>query len=94
MRATFQNTGTALTIGVFFSLMIAGLAGTLPTTLTSGLQAHGIAHQIGTLPPMSSLFAAVLGENPCRICWRRVASFAHFRPRPVRRSPVGSSSRA
>ena len=68
VRATFQNTGTALSIGVFFSLMIAGLAGTLPKTLTSGLQDHGvpygIAHQIGTLPPVSSLFAAVLGENP------------------------------
>jgi nicotinamidase-related amidase len=53
---------------VFFSLMIAGLASTLPTTLTSGLQQqgvpHGIAHHVATLPPVSSLFAAVLGENP------------------------------
>jgi hypothetical protein len=68
MRATFQNSGTALSIGVFFSLMIAGLAGNLPRTLTRGLQEqgvpHGIAHQIGTLPPVSSLFAAVLGVNP------------------------------
>jgi hypothetical protein len=48
--------------------MIAGLASTLPTTLTSGLQRqgvpHAVAHQIGTLPPVSSLFAAVLGVNP------------------------------
>ena len=29
MRSTFQNSGTALSIGVFFSLMIAGLAGQL-----------------------------------------------------------------
>jgi MFS family permease len=68
MRSTFQNSGTALSIGVFFSLMIAGLASTLPTTLTSGLQRHGVpyavAHQIGTLPPVSSLFASVLGVNP------------------------------
>ncbi len=68
MRATYQNSGTALSIGVFFSLMIAGLAGTLPQTLTRGLQQHGvphaIAHQIGSLPPVSSLFAAVLGVNP------------------------------
>ena len=68
MRATYQNSGTALSIGVFFSLMIAGLAGTLPQTLTRGLQLHGvphaIAHQIGSLPPVSSLFAAVLGVNP------------------------------
>jgi MFS family permease len=68
MRSTFQNSGTALSIGVFFSLMIAGLASTLPTTLTSGLQRqgvpHAVAHNIGTLPPVSSLFAAVLGVNP------------------------------
>jgi MFS family permease len=68
MRATFQNSGTALSIGVFFSLMIAGLASNLPHTLTSGLQHQGVApgaaHHIGSLPPVSSLFAAVLGVNP------------------------------
>ncbi len=68
MRSTYQNSGTALSIGVFFSLMIAGLAGSLPQTLTRGLQLHGVphavAHQIGSLPPVSSLFAAVLGVNP------------------------------
>jgi MFS family permease len=68
MRSTFQNSGTALSIGVFFSLMIAGLASSLPTTLTSGLQhqgvPHAVAHQIGSLPPVSSLFASVLGVNP------------------------------
>ena len=68
MRATFQNSGTALSIGVFFSLMIAGLAASLPGTLTGGLEKHGVspavAHQIGSLPPVSSLFATVLGVNP------------------------------
>jgi MFS family permease len=68
MRSTFQNTGTALSIGVFFSLMIAGLASSLPTTLTNGLRQQGVPHevarQIGALPPVSSLFAAVLGVNP------------------------------
>jgi MFS family permease len=68
MRATFQNSGTALSIGVFFSLMITGLASSLPKTLTAGLQQqgvpHAVAHQIGALPPVSSLFAAVLGVNP------------------------------
>jgi MFS family permease len=68
MRSTFQNSGTALSIGVFFSLMIAGLASSLPRTLTIGLQQRGvpyaIAHQAGSLPPVSSLFAAVLGVNP------------------------------
>jgi MFS family permease len=68
MRATFQNSGTALSIGVFFSLMIAGLASRLPSTLTNGLQQQGVSHsvaaQIGSLPPVSSLFAAILGVNP------------------------------
>jgi MFS family permease len=68
MLATFQNSGFVLSIGVFFSLMIAGLASTLPTTLTRGLTSHGvpfaIAHQIGQAPPVSSLFAAFLGYNP------------------------------
>ena len=42
MRSTFQNSGTALSIGVFFALMISGLAGTLPTSLTRGLQHQGV----------------------------------------------------
>jgi len=70
MLATFQNSGFVLSIGVFFSLMIAGLAATLPTTLTSGLTAQGvpgvIAHRIASLPPVGSLFAAFLGYNPVR----------------------------
>jgi hypothetical protein len=68
MRSTFQNSGTALSIGVFFSLMIAGLAANLPQTLSSGLIAQGVpaevAHHVAGLPPVASLFAAVLGENP------------------------------
>jgi MFS family permease len=68
MRATFQNSGTALSVGIFFSLMIAGLASTLPKALTSGLVRQGVPHQaalhVGSLPPTSSLFAALLGVNP------------------------------
>ncbi|MFF7238087.1 MFS transporter [Streptomyces collinus] len=68
MRATFQNSGTALSIGVFFSLMVSGLAATLPGTLGSGLTAHGVppatAHEVASLPPVSTLFATFLGNNP------------------------------
>ncbi|MBO0844816.1 MAG: MFS transporter [Nocardioides sp.] len=68
MRSTLQNSGTALSIGVFFSLMIAGLAHSLPTQLSSGLQAHGVsaakAEEIAGLPPVSTLFATFLGNNP------------------------------
>src|SRR5262249_28660589 len=68
MRATSQNAGMSLSIGIFFSLMIAGLARALPTTLTSGLTAQGVpsgvAAHIASLPPVSTLFAAFLGSNP------------------------------
>ncbi|HZP54558.1 MAG TPA: MFS transporter [Actinocrinis sp.] len=68
MRATFQNSGTSLSIGVFFSLMIIGLASSLPHALTTGLQAQGVpapvAAGVATLPPVATLFAAFLGQNP------------------------------
>jgi MFS family permease len=68
MRATFQNSGTSLSIGVFFSLMIVGLAAALPATLTAGLHAQGVplgvAVGVAHLPPVSTLFAAFLGINP------------------------------
>ena len=68
MRSTFQNTGTALSIGIFFSLMIGGLSGSLSSSLGDGLRRHGVdpgvAHHIASLPPVSSLFAAFLGVNP------------------------------
>jgi EmrB/QacA subfamily drug resistance transporter len=68
MAGTVQNAGTSLSIGIFFSLMIAGLSTSLPQTLTSGLTSHGVkaavAQQIGQTPPVSSLFAAFLGYNP------------------------------
>jgi MFS family permease len=68
MRATFMNSGQAISIGVFFSLLITGLHATLPRTLYSGLQAQGVpsnvAEHVAHLPPVSSVFAAFLGYNP------------------------------
>jgi MFS family permease len=68
MRSTFQNSGMSLSIGIFFSLMIAGLANTLPRTLTAGLTAQGVplatATKIAHLPPVSVVFSALLGYNP------------------------------
>jgi MFS family permease len=68
MRSTFQNSGTALSIGVFFSLMTAGLASSLPSALASGLRGQGVpaatAASAANLPPVSTLFAAFLGNNP------------------------------
>ncbi len=68
MTATFQNAAMVLSIGVFFSLIIAGLASHLPDTLYHGLVAQGIAPataaKVSHLPPTGALFAAFLGYNP------------------------------
>jgi MFS family permease len=68
MRATFQNSGTALSIGVFVSLMIAGLSTRLPDAMSGGLIEQGIppavAHEVGATPPVATLFSAILGVNP------------------------------
>jgi MFS family permease len=70
MNQTFQNSAQVLSIGIFFTLMIVGLAGTLPATLASGLQAHGVpaatAIHVSHVPPVSVLFAAFLGYNPAQ----------------------------
>jgi MFS family permease len=68
MNQTFQNSAQVLSIGVFFTLMILGLATNLPHTLSSGLEAHGVsaaaADSAAHTPPVSVLFAAFLGYNP------------------------------
>ena len=68
MNQTFQNSAQVLSVGIFFSLMILGLAASLPHTMSSGLEAHGVtpadATAISHAPPVSILFAAFLGYNP------------------------------
>ncbi|HEV7977783.1 MFS transporter [Amycolatopsis sp.] len=68
MMTTFQNSAMVLSIGFFFSLIIAGLSSTLPATMRSGLVEHGVsagaADQIASLPAVAVLFAAFLGYNP------------------------------
>jgi EmrB/QacA subfamily drug resistance transporter len=68
MRATFQNTGTVLSIGIFFSLMIVGLTSSLPGKMESSLTGAGLpaatATQVANEPAVGSLFAAFLGYNP------------------------------
>jgi EmrB/QacA subfamily drug resistance transporter len=68
MTATFQNAAMVLSIGVFFSLIIAGLSSSLPGAMSAGLSAHGVpladANQVAQLPAVAVLFAAFLGYNP------------------------------
>ncbi len=68
MRATFQNTGMPLSIGVFFTLMIGGLSANVPGAMYRGLTANhvpaGMATALSHLPAVGYLFAAFLGYNP------------------------------
>jgi MFS family permease len=68
MIATFMNAASVLSIGIFFSLMVSGLAGTLPHAMYSGLTAQGVpaaaATKVSSLPPIGVLFASFLGYNP------------------------------
>jgi MFS family permease len=68
MASTFNSSSQVLSIGIFFTLMILGLASTLPGTLDHGLVAQGVpavtAARVSHLPPVGSLFAAFLGYNP------------------------------
>ena len=68
MTSTFTSSGSVLSIGVFFSLIIVGLSQDLPATMNSALlQQHvpaAAAQQVAALPPVGSLFSAFLGFNP------------------------------
>ena len=68
MRATFQNTGMALSMALYFTILIIGLSHHLPPVLANSLVQVGVpaaqAQQIAGLPPTSALFAAFLGFNP------------------------------
>lgn len=68
MRATLQNTGTALSMTLYFSILILGLTQHLPSEMYQGLVNAGVpaaaAQQVANLPPTGALFAAFLGYNP------------------------------
>jgi len=68
MIATFQNSAFVLSIGIFFTLMVAGLSSKLPSAMLGGLTAQGVpaatAASVSHLPPIGVLFASFLGYNP------------------------------
>jgi MFS family permease len=68
MIATFQNSAFVLSIGIFFTLMVAGLSSRLPAAMLSGLTGQGVpaatAASVSHLPPIGVLFASFLGYNP------------------------------
>jgi MFS family permease len=68
MSTTTQNSAMVLSIGIFFTLIITGLAAHLPATLSHGLTAQGVpaaaAAKVAALPPTATVFGAFLGYNP------------------------------
>ena len=70
MTTTTMNAAMVLSIGIFFTLIIVGLASDLPTALYHGLTSHGVpssaAHRVASLPPTSSVFGAFLGYDPIK----------------------------
>ncbi|SDJ25205.1 Major Facilitator Superfamily protein [Frankineae bacterium MT45] len=68
IRATGMNAGMVISMGGFFSLMAIGLSSQLPTAMYAGLTGAGVnassAQTISHTPPVGTLFAAFLGDNP------------------------------
>ena len=77
MRMTFFNSGSALSIGIFFSLMVIGLAASLPEALTAGLTGQGV--------PVSDGATSWPGSRRWASCSRRSSAStrsARCSPRP------------
>ncbi len=82
MTMTFMSSAQVLSIGIFFTLMILGLASSLPSALFHGLTAQGVSAGVATrvshIPPVGSLFAAFLGYNPmAQLLGPAVATLPH-----------------
>ncbi len=70
MRSTFMNAGMMLSMGLFFSMVIGSLASGLPKAMIGGLSRFSLPHSMvvgmAHLPPLTILFAALLGYNPLK----------------------------
>jgi EmrB/QacA subfamily drug resistance transporter len=68
MRATLQNVGQTMSLAIFFTIILAALAGSLPNALSSAASAANAPPQVisafSKISPTSALFAAFLGYNP------------------------------
>ena len=87
MSTTTQNSAMVLSIGIFFTLIITGLAARLPVTLAQGLTAQGVpaaaAARVAALPPTATVFGAFLGYNPIASLLGPTGVLAHLPPDKV-----------
>lgn len=70
MRATLMNAGMTISIGMFFSIVIIALSGSLPNAFNTSLSSLGVGDLskfFDNIPPTSALFSAFLGYNPVGI---------------------------
>jgi len=78
MRATLQNTGQTVSLGIFFTIVILGLTKTLPSALYSSLVGAGVpaqvAQRVSNIPPTGALFSAFLGYDPVKSILSNVPS--------------------
>ena len=97
MRATFQNSGMVLSVGVFFSLMIVGLASTLPHSMAVALQANGVSAVEGAPESRRCRRSGACSRRSSVTTRCRSCSGARRRPasptRSSRTSPASRSSR-
>ncbi|MEM0156681.1 MAG: MFS transporter, partial [Thermoplasmataceae archaeon] len=67
MLNNMRNTGYVASMGVFFSILISGLATSLPAHISSALDSVGASSLIpylSSMPPTEAIFGAFLGINP------------------------------
>ncbi|MFP3232925.1 MAG: MFS transporter [Sulfolobaceae archaeon] len=63
MRASLQNTASAISVVLYFSVVITGMAVTLNSSIESALSSYGI-HLNVNLPAAVAIFSALLGYDP------------------------------
>ena len=67
MLNNMRNTGYVASMGVFFSILIAGLTTSLPLHITSALNSAGatsLVSYFSSMPPTEAIFGAFLSINP------------------------------
>jgi hypothetical protein len=70
MRQTLNNAGALLSMAFFLTIVVGGLATSMPSAVKSGLVSAGVPTSIAakatTVPAGSAIFAALLGYNPTK----------------------------
>ncbi len=70
MRQTLNNAGALLSMAFFLTIVVGGLAASMPSAVKSGLVSAGVPPAVAVkatnVPAGSAIFAAILGYNPTK----------------------------